>query len=633
MYISNNISTDKVEKSALIAKIIIASIFLLLLFSFWSIQILKHEYYNELALGNITDSLDIKAPRGVIADKNGIVIAENKINFILLLNRKNTEDMEKTLRKISQVTGKSISLLKKKIKKFRNIPKIRAVPLLKDLSINEVIYIKSRPVQYKEFEIAVEPDRAYPLDKTASHVIGYISEISERELKNNPNRSYKLGDAIGKSGIEKEYETFLNGKKGIRDVLKNNLGVVKKIINEKKPEIGNKIFLTIDIELQKLVEESMAKNKLKGTIGVVDLKTGGIIALTSSPGFSPYSFWNIYSKKNQALVSVVLPAVLAMPNSPTKLRLLLEISATILITIEHLKDSYSLHNKFIQGRYSPGSVFKIIMALAGLEEKVITKDTKINCIGVTKIYKRPWHCWKEYGHGIVDLAGAIKDSCNIYFYNLGKKLNIDIIAKYAKLLGLGTRTNIDIPNEINGLIPTGSFKFKDNRRWFLGDTISISIGGGMIEVTPVQALLMISTVALRGNKPQLHILDRIEKNGKVIKKISPVFKKIPIKKENFELVINGLFSVVNEEGTAKLAMIKEYNICGKTGTQQIISKENPRYKELVKIKKFMPHAWFVSFAPKENPKYASVIFVENGGGAGTIAAPLAVDIYKKLFEK
>lgn len=522
--------------------------------------------------------------------------------------------------------------MQKTLKKYRGFPKTRAIPLLKDLSVNTVIHIKSRPEKFKEFDIGVEPDRAYPLGKTASHIIGYVSEISENELKNIFYKDCVLGDIIGKSGIEKKYERFLKGKKGRRDVLKNNLGVIKKIISEKNPQIGNKVYLTIDVELQKFIESLFKKNNLKGTIGVVDLKTGGILSMVSTPGFNPQHFWSFYEKKSFQIIKF-LSLILSLPDNFNKFKQTALIFNIINNFNKRMRENYSLHNKFTQGRYSPGSTFKIVMALTGLEEGVINKYSKINCLGVTKIYNRPFHCWKQYGHGPVNLTEAITDSCNIYFYNLGKRININTIAKYAGMLGLGKKTGIDIPNEINGLVPTESFKFKNNRRWFPGDTISIAIGGGMLEVTPAQALLMISTVALRGKKPKLHFLDRIENNGIIIKRIKPKFKQIPIKKENFETVIQGLFNVVNKDGTGKLAKIIGLDICGKTGTQQIISKENPKYKQLVKIKRFKPHAWFVSFAPKDNPKYASVVFVENGGGAGTIAAPLAAEIYKKLFKR
>jgi penicillin-binding protein 2 len=232
------------------------------------------------------------------------------------------------------------------------------------------------------------------------------------------------------------------------------------------------------------------------------------------------------------------------------------------------------------------------------------------------------------------LFEALKNSCNIYFYNLGKKLDIDTIAKYAGMLGLGERNQIDLPNEKAGLVPTRAWK-KDNfdQPWFPGETISVSIGGGMITVTPIQVLGLISTVALRGEKPQFHLLDRIEKDGEVVRKFQYNAQEIPIEKSHFELVIRGLFDVVNDGGTGRAARIAGMEICGKTGTQQIISKENPNYAKLVKQKRFKPHSWFASFAPRSNPKYAVVVFIENGGDAGRIAAPVAGKIYKKLFNQ
>jgi len=319
MYINNNLSLDKLDKSALIARVIIFVIFILLFFAFWNIQILKHEHYDKLAMGNITDSLEIKAPRGVMLDKNGFIIAENKINFILLLNRKKTKNIEKTLEKISKLTGKSIIILKKTLKKFNRVPKIRSVPLLKDLSFKNVVYIKSRPFEFQEFDIEVEPDRKYPLSRTASHIIGYMSEISEKELKSKTNNLYKLGDTIGQSGIEKQYEKFFRGKKGRRDVLKNNLGVIKKVLHELEPKIGNQVFLTIDIKLQKEIEELLVKKRLKGAIGVVDLKTGGILALISNPGFNPHDFWNQNDSIDKSFVSDLFLSIASQPYSYTKL--------------------------------------------------------------------------------------------------------------------------------------------------------------------------------------------------------------------------------------------------------------------------------------------------------------------------
>jgi penicillin-binding protein 2 len=382
-------------------------------------------------------------------------------------------------------------------------------------------------------------------------------------------------------------------------VVKDNLGKIQEVLGEEKPVIGGSVVLTIDIKLQKYIEDIFAEHR--GTIGVADLGTGGILAMVSKPNFNPEFFSGPLEQEEW----------LALMNDPDK----------------------PLHNKFLQGLYLPGSVFKIVMTLAGLEEKVIEPATTSMCYGRIKIYDRVFHCWKRSGHRNMDLYNGIKNSCNVYFYRLGKKLDIDVIAGYARSLGLGEFTGIDLPNEKRGLFPTKAWKLEAlNQKWFPGETISVAIGGGIMNVTPVQVLTMISTVALRGQMPRLHLLKQIEKDGQVVETFEPVFKQVPIARENFEIVVEGLYRVVNDGGTGRAARINGLDICGKTGTQLILSLENPNYKQLVKQKRFQPHAWFVSFAPRNDPKIAMVVFVENGGDAGAVAAPIAKKIYRRIFK-
>ncbi|HSQ36123.1 MAG TPA: penicillin-binding transpeptidase domain-containing protein, partial [Candidatus Binatia bacterium] len=279
------------------------------------------------------------------------------------------------------------------------------------------------------------------------------------------------------------------------------------------------------------------------------------------------------------------------------------------------------------------SVFKIIMALAGLQEKLIDPSHAVFCSGSQNFYGRDFHCWKLSGHGAMNVISALENSCNIFFYNLGKRLDIDTIAAYARMVGLGQISGIDMPAENRGLVPSSAWKLQAlGQRWFPGETISVAIGHGSLNVTPVQLLKMIATVALRGRMPTLHLLQRIEKDGKIVSEFEPAFTPVPIAAENFRIVVEGLFRVVNEEGTGRAAAIAGLDICGKTGTSQIIAKDNPRYKTLTKEKRFMPNSWFVSFAPKDDPRVAVVVLVENGGDGGVIAAPLAARIYAKIFE-
>jgi penicillin-binding protein 2 len=279
-------------------------------------------------------------------------------------------------------------------------------------------------------------------------------------------------------------------------------------------------------------------------------------------------------------------------------------------------------------------VFKIIVALAALQEEILSPSRVFVCMGEEVIYNHPFRCWKSEGHGMVNIYEAIRNSCNVFFYNLGKRMDINVIAKYARLHGLGTLSGIDLPAENKGLVPTREWKKNNlNEDWYPGETISIAIGQGMLNATPAELLVMISTVALRGQVPQLHLLKRIEKGGKPIREFVPKFNATFIDKKDYEIVIEGLYRVVNESGTGYRAKVEGVNVCGKTGTAQVITKNNPRYKQLVKQKRFTPHSWFVSFAPRNDPQIGMVVFIENGGDAGRVAAGLAGKIYKKIFGK
>ncbi len=600
MYLEKRkISKSEIKRISVLTNIILSIIFSVLLFAFWSIQVLKNQYYSTLATLNITQDIEVKAPRGLILDRHHNRLSENKLKFSLFLVREYSQNMETTIRRAMYITGKGREDIIKKIDKFMDYPRSYRIQLERNVPLQKVIYIESRSDEMPEFEFDEEPSRAYPHQEMASHILGYISELTETELQQQRVQGYKLGDIVGKSGIEKQYESYLKGTKGVRTVAKDNLGRIREVLNEKEPMIGNSIVLTIDIYLQQYIEEIF--QEYKGSIGVVDLKSGGLLAMVNKPNFNPEFFSGVLESKDWV-------ALITNPSNP-------------------------LQNKFLQGKYAPGSTFKIVVALAALEEKVIDISTVSTCTGSVKIYDRIFHCWQSGGHGSVQIEDALKNSCNVFFYRLGKRLDIDEIAKYAHMLGLGNYTDIDLPNENNGLIPNKAWKLESkHQKWFPGETISVAIGGGMVTITPIQALKMISTVALRGRMPQLHLLQAIENNGSVVHQYQPAFKQVPIARENFEIVIEGLYRVVNAGGTGNAAKIIGKDVCGKTGTQQVISKEHPNYKNLVKLPQFKPHSWFVSFAPRNNPKYAMVVFIENGGDAGGVAAPIAGKIYKKLFE-
>jgi len=593
------LSGPYIKKAAVVSAVMLTIIFLGIFTAFWNIQIIRNEHFRRLAVQNITRSIDLTAPRGLIVDRQGKILSENKINFTLYLVRENVQDIEKTLRLAGFFSDKKVDSIRSIIARYKNFPQFYRIPIKNNLARGTVIFIESRQEEFPEFVIGIEPTRTYPFGNCAANVLGYISEITEAELNLKKGLDYKLGDFVGRSGIERQYEAYLRGVKGEQIVIKDNLEKIQKIESVIKPVIGATVVLTLDLELQRFVEELFVDHT--GAVGMVDLRSGGVLAMVSKPDFNP----EIFSQEMER------GQWLALSNDPQK----------------------PLQNKFLQGIYSPGSVFKIIMALTGLQEKVIGPATSVHCSGSQDFYGREFHCWNLGGHGTMNVVSALQNSCNIFFYNLGKRLDIDTIAGYARMMGLGQISGIDMPVENSGLVPGRAWKLQTfKQRWFPGETISVAIGHGSLNVTPVQLLKMIAAVALRGRMPTLHLLQRIERNGRIISEFAPVFTPVPIAAENFQIVVDGLFRVVNEEGTGRTAAIVGLDICGKTGTSQIIAKDNPRYKTLTKEKRFMPNSWFVSFAPKENPRVAMVVLVENGGDAGVIAAPLAARIYKKYFE-
>jgi penicillin-binding protein 2 len=592
------LSNAYIKKAAAVSLVILIIVFSGIFIAFWNIQIINNEYFRRLAIQNIIRSIDLTAPRGLIVDSKGVILSENKINFTLYLVRENVIDMEKTVRLAGFFAAKKVDAIRNIIARYKKYPQFYRIPIKNNLARGTVIFIESRQEEFPEFEIGVGPTRTYPFENCAANVLGYMSEITEAELNSREWQGYGLGDFIGRSGIEKQYESYLQGVKGSQIVIKDNLEKIQKIESQINPIIGATVVLTLDLELQKFIERLFVNQS--GAVGVVDLQTGGILAMVSKPDFNPEIFSQEVEKEQW----------LAISNDPQK----------------------PLQNKFLQGIYSPGSVFKIIMALAGLQEKVISPATVVHCSGSQNFYGRMFHCWNLNGHGDMNIFSALQNSCNIFFYNLGKRLDIDTIARYARMMGLGNESGIDMTNENTGLVPSSSWKMQAfQQRWFPGETISVAIGGGSLNVTPVQLLKMIATVALRGRMPRLHLMQRIEKAGQTVREFTPEFSRVPIDERNFQLVIEGLFRVVNNEGTGRAAKIAGLDICGKTGTSQIIAKENPKYKVLTREKKFMPNSWFVSFAPKDSPRLAMVVLVENGGDAGAIAAPLAAQIYKKYF--
>ena len=592
---------ETISKNITILQIVTLIIFVFFAFSFYSIQIIQNKYYLDKAENNKLQIQEISAPRGLIYDRNGQLLADNKPSFSLKLNRSLTKKPNDSLGYLSTLLYSEKQQISENFAAYANLKYNVSLPILNNLSIGQVSLIEARRYEHPEFSIQTAPERYYPFAELASHIIGYVGSITREQLDNEKYEDVKFREIIGQYGIEAYYDNYLRGKNGEEYDIVNSIGykVGELKSMRKDPEPGQNVILTIDIKLQELLAK-MYQDK-KGAAVVIQPGTGEILALWSSPSFNANYFIPKISKQQWEDY-----------NQDTNLPLV---------------------DKAIQGRYSPGSVFKLVIALTALIEKKITPGTQFFCPGAAQIYGHTYHCWSS-GHGWQDLKGAITHSCDVYFYNVAKLLNIDTIAAYAHKFGLGRNTMIDLNNEVGGLIPDSHWKIKTTGTpWYPGETISVGVGQGPISITPIQMANLISFIANGGKIYYPHFLKAvITKDNKVIQSQPKLFIQEHINPSILNVIKDALWSVVNAGGTGGRTKIPGLDICGKTGTVELLTnkellKKNPELKI-----KYKEHAWFVGYASKDKPEIALVIFVEHGGHGGETAAPMAKEIFKYYFK-
>ncbi len=548
-----------------------------LIVKLYQIQILQGKYFKELAEGNRIRLFAVSAPRGEIIDRKGKVLAKNRPSFTVSVIPFEGEK-EESLKLLSKITGVSYSEIKEKIKEAPN--RLQPVNIILDANLEIVSKIKELEDKLPGVLVVTNVIREYPNRSLASHILGYVGEVSKEEIKSLRDLGVKMGDIIGKSGIERTYQSKLMGIHGGEQVEVDAMGRPIKILGKVPPIPGSTVVTTIDLDLQKVVEESLQRRGLPGAIVVMDPRNGDILAMASYPNFDPNSF--------------------AKGITPREWR-------------ELLSPKKPLLNRAISAVYPPGSTFKIAVALAALAERVVDKDTIFYCPGSMMVGNRRFKCWTS--HGRIDFLTAIARSCDVAFYTIGLKLGAERIARYAKMLGLGESTGIDIPGEVKGLIPEPSWK---KEPWYIGDTANMSIGQGYVQVTPVQMAVLVSAIANGGKVYRPRIVSKIiNQDGTIetippglIRDISKFRREIDIIKEGMELVVKA--------GTGSLARLDRVTVAGKTGTAENFPNiENPLGKD---------HAWFIAYAPTDNPKIAVSIVIEQGGHGGSTAAPISAEI-------
>ncbi len=592
-----------IKKRLMGVSICIAAVFILLVFRLIYLQIVKGEEYRRYSKNNCIRLKSIKAPRGLIYDRNGILIVDNRPSFNLKVVLEDARPLEKTINKLSELIDVPYQELWDKIDQFEKKSYYKPFVLKKNISRKQLAVVEAHNFDLPGILIAVEPRRNYIYKKSCAHLLGYIGEINKKELESGKYLGVTSGDSIGRYGLEKSFEELLRGSRGGRQVEVDANGRVIRILREVDPVPGKNLYLTVDFELQHIAE-SMLKGKA-GAIIALDPANGEVLAMASAPSFDQNDFiGGVSTKKWKELIS---------------------------------DSKKPMINKAFQGEYPPGSVYKIVSAIAALEEDLIDQNTTSVCPGFHKYGNRVYRCWKKGGHGKVDLLESIEQSCDVFFYHVGEKVGVDTLAKYAKGCGLARKTGINLGNELKGLIPTAEWKLKRfGEPWQGGENLSIAIGQGFDLVTPLQMAVLIAAVGNGGVLYKPQILKFVKNSdGDVIKKqSSEITGNLPASEDTLKIVQKGLFDVVQgKKGTARIVRIKGVEMAGKTDTAQVFSIKQGEEIDSDELRyNLRDHAWFVCYAPAVNPVIAVSVLIEHGKHGSIGAGPVAKALVKKYLE-
>ncbi|MEY4064906.1 MAG: hypothetical protein RIR26_1114 [Pseudomonadota bacterium] len=581
----------------------------------WYLQILKGKDFFIASERNRVREVTRPAPRGLIYDRNGSLMLANRPFFDLVIIPQYLQNREHTLKIVSELFSIPLEQIEKRLAESASIPHFVPVRIKRNLTLHEVAMIESNKFFLPGVDVDTAPRRDYQRSDSA-HLFGYLGEVTNRELDNlnsvSRDYQYRVGSIIGKLGVEKKYENNLRGLEGKDYLQVDAYGRLQSsstmdfgLNSRKNGQRGNDLYLTVDDDIQRAAVEAF-RNK-NGAVVAMNAQTGEILAYVSHPNFSLSMYQDGLTGEDWQLLQT----------NPFK----------------------PLLDKVTGGAYPPGSVFKIITALAALEEGVTNPQRTYSCNGVFALGNGKWRCWKKTGHGVVNLRRAIEQSCDVYFYQVGNLLGVDRIAKWSRAFGLGEKTGLDLNMEVTGIVPSTEWKLQTKGApWQSGDTINVSIGQGYNLMTPIQIATMMAAIGNGGKVFRPYLLKRIvDSTGQVLVEEKPLLRRnVAFKPENIAIVRGGLEDVVmSPTGTGKRAQVSGFKVAGKTGTAQTAALKRTKEKDVEEVSfQQRDHAWFASYAPADNPEIAVVALSEfDGGGGGAQAAPIVQKVLEAYLRK
>ncbi|MCP4288405.1 MAG: penicillin-binding protein 2 [Gammaproteobacteria bacterium] len=584
------------QNRALISALVVVLLVFALLARLVVLQVINHQHFTTLSQDNRVKVLPLAPTRGLIHDRNGLILAQNLPTFSLEVIPERVKDLASTLAQL----GTIVNITDSDHKRFEQLRKQRrrfdSIPIRVRLDKDEVARLTANRHRFPGVEIEAKLLRHYPLEDKTAHVVGYVGRINEKELKTIDNSSYSGTSHIGKTGVEKSYEEILHGKVGLQQVEVNALGRIIKVLHSEPPEPGQNLHLSLDAGLQSTAIAAFGEDS--GAAVAIDPSNGAILALVSNPGFDPNLFVEGISSKDY-----------------NKLQ---------------QSDRKPLFNRAIRGQYPPGSTVKPFIGLAGLETGTINTSQKNYCPGFFQLpgHSHKYRDWRKGGHGSVNLQDSITQSCDVFFYALAHQMGIDKLHDFMSRFGFGRRTGVDIAGERSGLMPSRKWKKRTRKApWYPGETLIIGIGQGYFLTTPLQLAHATATLAARGVEHSPRVVQSITSDYAPVNPFNTGKSRSLQQNDprNWSEVIASMTQVIEgRRGTARSLKNENYRIAGKTGTAQVFTvKQDEEYDEEKVSKKNRDHALFIAFAPVEEPRIAVAVIVENGGHGGSTAAPIA----------